>query len=479
MSERNKNILIFILVMLFSISLELAFDYLNVNKENIYLIFVLSILIIIIESKKIIYGILASIVTVLSFNFFITEPKYTFVVNETNNYVSFIMFIVVTFMVNSLVIKLQKQTKISKDNEDKINVLYNVSSDLLHTENDEDIYGVTIKRLKDSLNGDISILTTDNKIYGKDIDIEKYNKEMNYALKHNIKVNNKIPTFSYLNKTIYPIKSETKDHAILLLDNNNNDLFVENIIEELVVALDKSYISSKQAETKLEVEKEKFKTSLLRGLSHDLKTPLTMIQSGSDFLYESYDDINDDKKKELINDIYNESCDLSNFVNNLLDLTRLENKNISLNKRKENVEDIIFNVIEKLKRRIGDKNIKVINHDENIEVEADIELLSQVFFNLIDNALSHTKEDVSIIVDYEKLDDYIEFKVIDDGGGIKEDILNNIFDDFYSITSKQDKKRSHGLGLSICKSIVEAHDGTIKAFNNELGGTTFSFTIRS
>ena len=111
-NKKFKDLIIFFAVMFFTIILELALDKLHVKDENIYLVFVLAILIVIIESKSILYGLFASIVSVLSFNFFITEPKFTFVVNDPNYYVSFAMFIVVTFMVSSLVIQLQKQIKI-------------------------------------------------------------------------------------------------------------------------------------------------------------------------------------------------------------------------------------------------------------------------------------------------------------------------------------------------------------------------------
>ena len=470
--KKYQDVLIFLLVMIFSISLELAFDYLQVKEENIYLVFVLSILIIIIESKKIVYGLLASFITVLSFNFFITEPKYTFVVNDANNYVSFIIFIVVSFMVNYLVINLQRQTKLSKDNEDKINVLYNVSSDLLQANSIPEIYEMIIKRLKNSLKGETTILTKEEDIYGDQIDINDSSVIMKDALKNIYLKDNDLN-----DKRIYPIKSETNEYGILIVDKDNDDVFIQNVIEELLVALDKNYISNEQAKTKLEVEKEKFRTSLLRGLSHDLKTPLTMIQSGSDFLVNSYDEVNDETKISLIKDIYDESCDLSNFVNNLLDLTKLEDNKLSLNKRSESVQDVLFHVQERIKRRTDNFELKIERHNESIEVYADIELLTQVFLNLIDNAMTHTAKGTTAIIDYKEDDNNILFSISDNGGGIDEGKLTTIFDDFFSLTNKEDKKRSHGLGLSICKSIIEAHDGKIWAYNNDRHGMTFEFSI--
>jgi len=480
-SKKFKDLIIFFAVMFFTIILELALDKLHVKDENIYLVFVLAILIVIIESKSILYGLFASIVSVLSFNFFITEPKFTFVVNDPNYYVSFAMFIVVTFMVSSLVIQLQKQIKISKDNEHKINVLYNVSTELLHSKNNEDIYEKIIGILKEQIDGNISIILKEKNIYGESINIEDYAEAYEFVISHNkiIDKNNKL--YEDLEAYVFPIKSKAKDYGILVISNVNNEidtLFVENVIEEVVVALDKNYISIEKEQTKLEVEKEKFKTSLLRGLSHDLKTPLTMIQSGSEFLKESFNKLNDESRIGIINDIYDESVDLSNFVNNLLDLTKFENKNLILNKTSESADDIIFDVLQKTKRRLNNVEVKVNHPNDVVMVYGDISLLTQVFINLIDNAVVHTKQNTSIIIDYYKKDNYTYFVIKDNGGGISEDKINNIFDDFYSLAQNQDHVRSHGLGLSLCKAIVEAHGGKIWVENNDIGGASFSFTIK-
>ena len=225
------------------------------------------------------------------------------------------------------------------------------------------------------------------------------------------------------------------------------------------------------------MENEKFKTSLLRGLSHDIRTPLTVIQSGSNLLSESFDDIDNETKKELIQDIYDESCDLSSFVENLLDMTRLDNENVQLVKVTEAVEDVLFSVHEKVKRRLNDKELTIRNTEERLNVYADTRLLTQVLVNLVDNAIVHTKEHTHIWLSYRKAEEGIEFCVEDDGGGIEEEKLPYIFDNFYSISENQDRKRTHGLGLSICKAIVEAHGGKIWAGNNEKGGTTFRFLI--
>ena len=484
MKKKYRDFLIFSGVMFFTIILELALDALKVKEENIYLVFVLSILIIIIESKSIVYGLMASVVTVLSFNFFITEPKFTFVVDDPNHYVSFVMFFVVTFMVSSLVTQLQRQVRLSKESEKKINILYDISTDLIHAKDNEEILEYTAKRLDTLLEGIVSIIDVNGRIYGDHVDREKYEEAVKHALQYNEIIDMNSPYYKDINSCVFPIKSRLNDYGAAILkaekgESNSDVLFTQNVIEEILVALDKNYISNEREQTKIEVEKEKFKTSLLRGLSHDLKTPLTMIQSGSEFLYDSFDNVEDTAKKQIIKDIYDESCDLSGFVNNLLDLTRFENKDLRLNKTSEAADDIIFEVLEKMKRRLGDIHVEVRHPEEVVMVYSDVGLLSQVFVNLLDNVISHTHKNTNVIIDYYKEGDNVVFKIMDDGGGISKEKLDMIFEDFYSITANQDRFRNHGLGLSICKAIVEAHGGHITAENNEMGGTTFTFIINN
>ena len=480
--RKYRNLLIFTGIMFLTVILELAMHSLNVKDENIYLVFVLAILIIIIEFKNIYYGLLASLITVFSFDYFITEPRFSFVVDDTNNYVSFIMLIVVTFMVNSLVIRLQNQIRISRRNEDKVNALYQFSSDFLNAQNNEEIIHSLYEGLRRKIEGKISILTLKGKCYGDEQNSDEVKDAMRYALSHHIPVDKDTPGFSGFEKTVFPVQSSVKDYGVIVISYQNKDevydrTFVENVVEELVVALDKNTIRLEEETTRLAMEKEKFKSSILRALSHDLKTPLTMIQSGSDLLSENYEDIDDEAKKALIRDIYDESCDLSVFVNNLLDMTRLESDKVSLNRTKEPVDDILFEVSEKVKRRNGQLPLSISYPEEVVTVDADVNLLIQVFLNLIDNALRHTKKGTKVHIKVLPEEGGVSFEVSDNGGGIAKEKLPGIFEDFYSLSVNQDRRRSHGLGLSICKAIVEAHGGHIEAFNNEEGGATFRFNI--
>jgi two-component system sensor histidine kinase KdpD len=183
-------------------------------------------------------------------------------------------------------------------------------------------------------------------------------------------------------------------------------------------------------------------------------------------------------KKNLLLDINNETSRLSDFVENLLNMTRLNANQLVLHLKNELVEDIMTDVYHRVQNRLGLHQLFIEQNEDMDYVYTDAPLLIQVLTNLVDNAIRHTKEDATITMSYSKTTEGIEFKVSDNGGGIVQSDLSKIFTDFVSIeTGKGDKTRGFGLGLSICQAIVKAHGGTIRALNNELGGATFLFAL--
>lgn len=490
MNEKIKENLIKIgyalIVIILAVLLALALDSFKVRSENIFLTFVVAIIIIIILSKNIYYGIISSVVLVMAFNFLFIEPRYTFNIDDPNYLVSLLFFLLVSSIVGSLVSRLQKQVHISKQNANEIKTLYEMTTRLLNSHNTEEIYNMVCSYLSDYLKTDVGLLDVDGRFHGHlNEDYNEYKREIKYCLNRNIIVGYKENKFPELNFKIFPIKKTKHEFGTLFVAcseialSGNEKRFIINTVNHLIVILEREEAIKLQVIANDSMQREKFKTQLLRGLSHDLKTPLTSIQGGSNLLIESFDDIDDQIKKEVIKDIYNQSCDLYNFVQNLLNMTKFDEKKKLIDKKFEVVDDIFSLVNDKVKMIRSNKKIVYVKSDEIITVNTQAELLVQVLFNLIDNAIKHTSENAEITVNYYRNNNDVVFEVIDNGGGIDEKIKRKIFDEFYSIAKKQDYGKSSGLGLSICKSIVEAHGGKITCDNNDIGGATFRFNIPS
>lgn len=228
----------------------------------------------------------------------------------------------------------------------------------------------------------------------------------------------------------------------------------------------------------LAIESERLKSTLLRSVSHDIRTPLTGIMGASSTIIENFSSLDENTIKGLARDINEESVRLISTVQNILDMTRITEGKLLLKKDFEAVDDLITQVISRVPFLTNQNRLKIKVPDEIILVEVDGKLFVQVLFNLLDNAYKHSDESTLVTL-YVKTDgDHIIFEVSDNGKGIDESICDTLFDSFVTLPGHSaDKGRGVGLGLSICKSIVSAHGGEITAENNKDGGARFTIKL--
>ncbi|WP_434309923.1 sensor histidine kinase [Hominifimenecus sp. rT4P-3] len=228
----------------------------------------------------------------------------------------------------------------------------------------------------------------------------------------------------------------------------------------------------------MEAEKEKMRANLLRAISHDLRTPLTSIIGASATYLESEHSLSEEEKRQLICNVHEDGEWLLNMVENLLSVTRISDKNTTkVNKSLEAVEEVIAEAITRLKKRIPTAAVSVSMPDDLILAPMDPTLIEQVLINLMENAIrhSHSEQPIECLVSTEE--SLVRFSVYDYGIGIDPNRLSTIFDGYSSDENNSgDSSRGMGIGLSICKTIVAAHDGTIEARNHERGAV-FSFTL--
>ncbi|MCJ7837294.1 DUF4118 domain-containing protein [Cuneatibacter sp. NSJ-177] len=228
----------------------------------------------------------------------------------------------------------------------------------------------------------------------------------------------------------------------------------------------------------MEAEKEKMRANLLRAISHDLRTPLTSIIGASATYLESGASLSEEEKRQLIGNVHEDGEWLLNMVENLLSITRISDKNTAkVNKSLEAVEEVIAEAITRLKKRIPSASISVSMPDDLILAPMDPTLIEQVLINLMENAIRHSHSEKPIDCRITTEDGFVRFSVYDYGIGIDPDRLANIFDGYSSDENNSgDSTKGMGIGLSICKTIVTAHGGTIEARNHE-HGAEFSFTL--
>ena len=226
-----------------------------------------------------------------------------------------------------------------------------------------------------------------------------------------------------------------------------------------------------------ETEKEKMRANLLRAISHDLRTPLTGIIGASSSYLDNSSLLSEEEKTAIVTHIHEDANWLLNMVENLLSVTRIRNQSSTVHKTDESVEEVVSEAINRLKKRIPQALVNVSVPDELLFLPMDAILIEQVLINLLENAIIHSQSSKPILcyVDYDK--DIVTFHVKDFGIGIDPERLENIFDgNSYIGNSESDSKKGMGIGLSICKTIITAHSGTIDAKNHEQGAE-FYFSL--
>lgn len=226
-----------------------------------------------------------------------------------------------------------------------------------------------------------------------------------------------------------------------------------------------------------ETEKEKMRANLLRAVSHDLRTPLTSIIGASSSYLENSALLPEEDKTAIISHIHEDANWLLNMVENLLSVTRIYNQSTTVKKTDESVEEIVSAAILRLKKRLPEAAVSVSVPDELLIIPMDAILIEQVLINLLENAIIHSqsREPILCYVDDDAAN--VTFHVRDYGIGIDSERLKNIFDGNSYIGNKEsDSNKGMGIGLSICKTILTAHGGTINA-RNHAQGAEFYFTL--
>lgn len=237
---------------------------------------------------------------------------------------------------------------------------------------------------------------------------------------------------------------------------------------------EKEALEEKQ-EVIVESEKEKMRGNLLRAISHDLRTPLTAILGSASVIRDS-ENISEETVKELADGIYNDSNWLIRMVENLLYVTRISGEGTKLKKAEEVVEEIVGEAVGRVKHKYPEADIKIKIPDDVLIVPMDSMLIEQVLINLIENSLKYAEDNSRVWVDVWENDGKVYFKVSDRGKGIPESMMKNLFN-MGKANQDTHNSRGMGIGLCLCKSIINSHGGNIEAENNEYGGASFTFWL--
>ena len=234
----------------------------------------------------------------------------------------------------------------------------------------------------------------------------------------------------------------------------------------------------KAVEAEMLAQKEQLRANLLRSISHDLRTPLTSISGNASNLLFNAGSFDEQTKQLIYSDIYEEAMWLNNLVENLLSVSRMEDGKMILHLQTELMDEIVIEALQHIDKRNTEHKIKVIYEDDFLLAKIDARLIVQVIINLVDNAIKYTPKGSEIQIYAKKETEWVVVDVADTGNGISDEEKERVFEMFFiGSNTVADSRRSIGLGLFLCKSIVEAHGGKMMLFDNVPHGSIFRFML--
>ncbi|WP_331666936.1 ATP-binding protein [Metaclostridioides mangenotii] len=440
---------------------------------------------------------MSSILSVLIFNFFFTEPYFTFNAIKVGYPLTFVIMLLVALITSALTVRIKTQAKVAVVRERRTDILYEINKKLLTTRGLENIVELVNEYIVNIFERSAVIYTinSNNKMIGNlmreasDLESTFMNEEDERAVAHWVFVNNKsagsgTDTLMGAGAFYMPVTSQGKVLATIGIScingelNNNNKLFLKMISSQLAMALERQNLSDEQKDILVASEKEKMRSNLLRAISHDLRTPLTGILGASSAILENDGNLDQETHDKLISNIKEDSQWLIRLVENILSVTRINEGTMNVSKHPEAAEEIVAEAIGRIKNRFRDLNITVNVPEELLIVPMDGTLIAQVLMNLLENAVIHSKDDKAIEVNLKKIGKFAMFEVIDNGKGISKEDFPHLFESYMpNEHNSSDSTRGMGIGLSICMSIIKAHNGKIEAENRKDGGAIFRFAL--
>ena len=487
----------FLTVFIFAVCtfIGLLFQKLNFTDTNIVTIYILGVLVTSIVTDGYLCSVAGSFLSVVLFCFFLTEPRMSFQTYAVGYPVTFLITLISSVLTGALAAKQKTHAKLSAQLAFRTQVLFDTDRLMQKAKGETEILDVTCTQLIRLLNRNITAYVVENGALsgGKLFSGEKENTEdfltseeqqtARWAYENRQRAGASTQHFSQAKCLYLAIRSGNNVYGVIgiplqkeTLDSFEYSILL-SVINECALAMENAQNAMEKEKNAVLAKNEQLRADLLRAISHDLRTPLCSISGNADMLISNSDRLDKATKHQIYTDIYDDSEWLIGVVENLLSITRLNDGRLKFKFTDQLLDEVIAESLRHISRKHDDYKI-VADCEELVLVRMDVRLIIQVLVNLIDNAIKYTPPGSVICIRGIKTDGKAQISVEDNGPGIPEEMKPHIFEMFYTgKTTVADSHRSLGLGLALCHSIIEAHNGTLILTDHAPHGCNFIFTL--
>jgi len=443
-------------------------------------------------------AILNSLLSVLAFDFCFVPPRWSFTVEEAKYIVTFVVMFLVAAVISHLATLIRRQAEAARLHERQTAAMYALSRQLAGTRGVDKILQATVQQVSEIFDCQVVALLPDDHgklhpaagdfaaVFQKDLI-----KELSVAQKayDSGQMGGWGTQTSPESPILYvPLPGANAALGVLALRPRDPESpqwllpeqlrlgFLESLAKQAAMALEVERLEKTALEAQVEVESERLRSSLLGSITHDFQTPLAAIMGSASSLLDFQKQLDPQQAQEMLTNIYDESERLSRLVSNLLDIAKLESGALKLHRELQPLEEVVGAALNRLEKKLADRPLTTSLPPDLPMVPLDGALAEHIFLNLLENALKYTPPGSRLSITAVQKGKDLEVEVGDHGPGFTQNDLNRIFEMFYRGTGDLEQK-GYGLGLAVCRAIVEAHGGRIWAENRAGGGAVILFTL--
>ena len=487
----------FLTVFIFAVCtfIGLLFQKLKFTDTNIVTIYILGVLVTSIVTDGYLCSIAGSFLSVVLFRFFLTEPRMSFHTYAVGYPVTFFIMLISSVLTGALAAKLKTHAKMSAQLAFRTQVLFDTDRLMQKAQGETEILDVTCTQLIRLLNRNITAYVVENgtlsggKLFSEekedteDFLIPEEQRIARWVFENRQRAGASSQYFPQAKCLYLAIRNGNSVYGVIgiplqeeILDSFEYSILL-SVINECALAMENAKNATEKEKNAVLAKNEQLRADLLRAISHDLRTPLCSISGNADMLLSNSNRLDEATKHQIYTDIYDDSEWLIGVVENLLSITRLNDGRLKFKFTDQLLDEVISESLRHINRKHDDYKI-VADCEELVLTRMDVRLIIQVLVNLIDNAIKYTPSGSVICIRGIKKDGKAQISVEDDGPGIPEEMKPHIFEMFYTgKTTVMDSHRSLGLGLALCHSIIEAHNGTLILTDHDPHGCNFIFTL--
>ena len=465
----------------------ILFPYLALT--NLAMIYLLTVVII---SSFLARGpaIFSSFFSVAAFAFFFVPEYFSFAIASTEYAITLLVMLLVSLLVSGLTARVRHQARVAREQERQTAALFEMSQNLTAINSLEELLQVAAEQLARTFDSRVAILMPET---GEKLEIragypfvdEDVREGMvaRWAFKHGLLAGAGTGTLSAVKSIYLPLVASQHAIGVLRLEPSqpgrvldaDSLRLLEALGSQVALAVEHENISRQAQGAQLQMEAEQMRNTLLSSVSHDLRTPLTVIAGSASTLLEGAETLDSFTKQELAQSIFEEARRLDRLVHNLLEMSRLQSGEAMFHKEWYVLEEVIGSALAQLDPQLHDHPVAINLPTDLPLVRIDALLLERVVINLLENSMKYTPPGTPVEISARVEDRELLVAVADRGPGLPKGEEERIFEKFYQVSPGS--ARGAGLGLTICRSIIEAHGGRIRAANREDGGAVFNFTI--